>query len=82
MDGPTATYYTPTLPTAWPGDFPFLRETVTLTKLEYIELKAQRNHFKALHERVLGRAIRPLHPKRIGQTWRYFLEPVFPHLQY
>ena len=39
MDGPTATDDVPTFPTVWSGDFPFLRETVTLTKLEYIELK-------------------------------------------
>ena len=55
MDGPTATDDVPTLPTVWSGDFPFLRETVTLTRLEYIELKAQRNDFKSLHQRALGR---------------------------
>lgn len=36
-------------------DPPFAREAVVLSKLEYVELKSQRNFYKAQHERVLAR---------------------------
>ena len=36
-------------------DFPFAREVVVLSKLDFIELKAQRNFYKAQHERGLAR---------------------------
>jgi len=54
MDGSALT--TASEPLAEQGDdLPFARETVVLSKLDYIELNAQRNFYKAQHERALAR---------------------------
>ena len=38
-------------------DLPFAREMVVLSKLDYIDLKSQRNFFKTQHERALAREV-------------------------